>query len=234
MAKSTVDGGPDPGTIHSAQLEVMRKVDFVLMTGKMEAGGGRFKYASEADILKSIRKAMTEEGIVCTCSENTQVHTGAFASRKGGTLNHVRLKCVYKFTHVPSGTSDTCEAHGEGVDHGDKLANKAETMARKSALLTFFLLERDDDPDRVSSDELEAKERPGAGGTSYREAEDSIRRAGSPETLSAYERVLRGDNGLSPADKEELLAMLHEKRDTMRGREDDRPRGERPRPRPRD
>ena len=72
---------------------------------------------------------------------------------KGGNLIYRVLKMQYTFV-AEDGSSVECVVVGEGMDSGDKAANKAMSIAHKYCLLQVFMIPTKDlaDPDKESHD----------------------------------------------------------------------------------
>lgn len=135
--------------IHTAMIEVMKKVGFVEKSGNM---AGKYKFAGEAAFIHAIRPALIEEGIY-VYPESIKSHLSeTYTTTNGATMNLDKVCTAWRFTHAPSGTSILVEAMGAGADSGDKAIPKALTGSLKYALRQALLIETGDDPDEGDSD----------------------------------------------------------------------------------
>jgi hypothetical protein len=137
----------------SAKLAVMAAVPYVR---KHKAEHLNYSFASESDLIASLRPAMLENGLSVAPIGVTVLEQGRYQTLKGGLLNHVVAAVTYRLTHASSGESEDCQVLGEASDAGDKAAPKALTGAYKYFLRQTFLIETGDDPDRYASADQEA------------------------------------------------------------------------------
>ena len=138
--------------IHEAILEVMASVGYVQ---KETNTALRYSYASEAALIRALRPAMVKNGIFCYVLDIPSTHQDTFETAKGSIMNRTLSHGVVRFVHALTDTFIDVHAVGEGMDTGDKSANKAATGLLKYALRQTFLIETGDDPDATSSDEQE-------------------------------------------------------------------------------
>ena len=75
---------------------------------------------------------------------------------RNGNIGQVHV--TYRMVCSDDGGSITIESVGEGADSQDKASGKAMTYCYKYALLRTFAIPTGEDPDKVSSDELDHKE----------------------------------------------------------------------------
>ena len=146
----------DHKNIHEAILGVMREVGYVQ---KQRSGGLNYSYAGEAALIAALRPAMIQHGIIAYVSSSVFVRE-QFTTAKGTPMNTTIMQGSVTFVHAPSDTCIIAEATGEGMDVGDKSANKAATGLLKYALRQTFLIETGDDPDTTPSSEQERKVEP--------------------------------------------------------------------------
>jgi hypothetical protein len=141
--------------IHEAIHEVMKEVGYVQKDGKVSGGGATYSYAGETALIKAIRPKMVAQNIYANVPSAVVVGAEQYLNKSGTTMNLVRVLLGVRFTHAPSKTAIDSFAVGEGVDSGDKAANKAMTGAYKYALRQTFTIETGDDPDGSSSRDQE-------------------------------------------------------------------------------
>lgn len=130
-------------------LNVMEKVQRLEKDGKIdyESHGKKTKYdyVTERLVTSTVRKALIEQGLVIL---PVQTH-----ATKDDNLTTVL--CSYEIIDVDTGGSRQLQSIGQGSDSQDKGSNKALTGAYKYLLLRTFAIPTGDDPDKISSDELD-------------------------------------------------------------------------------
>lgn len=141
---------PAHKNIAQAIHAVMAEVGYVQKTGKVSFGKTNYSYAGEAALIAALRPAMLKHGVIVHCEKVSIV------SNESGLLTMIS---DYVFSHADSGTTFTVQAIGQGADSQDKAAYKAMTGAFKYAIRQTFMIETGDDPDAVSSEEIEEKKR---------------------------------------------------------------------------
>jgi len=124
----------------------MREVGYVQKAGVNDFQN--YKYATEADAIKSIRPAMLKHGL-CMIPSVESVHQD-----QHGNTNVIMLYRIFD----EEGNYLSFRAAGSGNDRnkngiGDKGIYKALTGASKYALLKTFLMETGDDPEVPSEQE---------------------------------------------------------------------------------
>lgn len=149
-----------------AKLKVMEEVKYVEKTGKGTTGSRTYSYATEGDILNSLRSSMIKHGITLTCDKIVPLHVepGHF------------IGC---YTYLFSCGLDT-ESHcviAEGKGSTDKAGYIANTGASKYVLRGYFMLELGDDPDLNMFPEL-------SDSPSVKKAKSAINAANTTEKLT--------------------------------------------------
>jgi hypothetical protein len=147
------DATKPASNLANTKLAVMAAVPYVR---KHKAEHLNYSFASEAELIASLRPAMLAHGLSVAPIGVTVLEQGRYETLKGGLLNHVVAAVTYRLTHAPSGESEHCQVLGEASDAGDKAAPKALTGAYKYFLRQTFLIETGDDPDRYASADQEA------------------------------------------------------------------------------
>ena len=137
--------------IHEAIIGVMGEVGYVQKETKGTLG---YSFAGEAALIRALRPAMIEHGIYANVHKVT-TQREQFTTKGGTPMNVTFIKGTVRFTHSPSDTYIEVAAMGEGMDPGDKSANKAATGLLKYALRQTFLIETGDDPEEHSSEGME-------------------------------------------------------------------------------
>ena len=137
--------------IHEAVIAIMHEIGYVQ---KQKSANLNYSYAGEAALIAALRPVMIEHGVYCYVSKIVPSRE-AFTTAKGTFMNVTVSQGEVTFTHSKSGTSITVQAIGEGMDVGDKSANKSATGLLKYALRQTFLIETGDDPDSHESKQME-------------------------------------------------------------------------------
>lgn len=107
-----------------------------------------YKAISEQKVTSTIRKELIRNHLVMF-PENVRYE-------RNGNIGQVHV--TYRMVCTDDGSSITIESVGEGADSQDKASGKAMTYCYKYALLRTFAIPTGEDPDKVSSDELDHKE----------------------------------------------------------------------------
>lgn len=200
-------------TLDEAVLAVMRAVPYILKTGKM-TGAGSYTYASDADLIAKLHPAMLKHGLTMKPARVRLVYQEQYTTKAGAAQNRVGIIVRYRLSHAPSGTSEMIEAMGEGCDSGDKSASKAMTSAHKYALRQAFNIQTGDDPDKVSSEDLERaseiKSEKKAEAAAFLAAARSVEQAANQRILNklrvAYKDAGRGFSDGEIAELDKLYA----------------------------
>ena len=125
---------------------VMQDVQYLAKDDQIEFGKTKYRAISEEKVTTTIRKSLITHGIVIVPVK--QEHS------KDGVLTAVDV--TYRIQNVED-ESDYIEAvsSGTGVDTQDKGVGKAMTYAYKYLLLRTFAIPTGEDPDKISSAELD-------------------------------------------------------------------------------
>lgn len=128
---------------------VMRDVEYLSKDDKVEFGNTKYKAISEEKVTATVRASLIKHGLVVL--PVTQVHT------KDGNLSTVDV--TYKIVDIETGEHELIVSSGTGVDSQDKGVGKAMTYSYKYLFLRTFAIPTGDDPDKISSAELDDKQR---------------------------------------------------------------------------
>jgi hypothetical protein len=129
---------------------VMRDIEYLNKDDSISFGNTKYKAISEEKVTSTVRAALLKYGLVIMPVE--QEH------HKEGNLSTVNTK--YKIVDIDTGQYETIVSSGTGADSQDKGVGKAMTYSYKYFLLRTFAIPTGEDPDKVSSAELDAKEQP--------------------------------------------------------------------------
>jgi hypothetical protein len=153
VAETTALSQSGVANISKKLIAVMREVGYVQKAGHNDFQN--YKYATEADAIKSIRPAMLKHGLcmIPSVESITQDEWG-----NTNVLMHYRI-------FDEEGNFLSFRAAGSGNDKnskgvGDKGIYKALTGASKYALLKTFLMETGDDPEVPNEQEKPFKQAP--------------------------------------------------------------------------
>jgi hypothetical protein len=134
--------------IYDRMASVMAKIDAIGKDKKNITQG--FSFRGIDDVYNAIHPLLAEEKIFMT-TEVLSERSEERQTKSGGNLIYRILHIKYNFFTV-DGSSVSAIVIGEGMDSGDKAANKAMAIGHKYALLQAFAIPTMDmvDPDRES------------------------------------------------------------------------------------
>ena len=129
---------------------VMQDVRYLAKDDKVEYGNTKYKAVSEEKVTSTVRESLINHGIVIVPVE--QLH------RREGTLTTVDV--VYRVQNIDNPEDYImATSSGTGADTQDKGVGKAMTYAYKYLLLRTFAIPTGEDPDKISSAELDDKQK---------------------------------------------------------------------------
>lgn len=136
--------------IYSAMCAAMKDIG-AITKGRTNTQQG-FKFRGIDDVYNELHDILAKHKIF-TVPEVLDSRTEERTTRNGGALIYRILTMRYTF-FCEDGSSVSCVVTGEGMDSGDKAANKAMSIAHKYALFQTFLIPTEDekDPDAQSHD----------------------------------------------------------------------------------
>lgn len=130
--------------------EIMKELDAVGRNQRNKEQNYSFRGID--DLYNALGPLMAKHGVftsptVLSCERKDVV------SRGGAKGIHVFMRVQYRF-YAEDGSHFDSVVEGEGIDYGDKAANKAESIAHKYALTQVFIVRTKDqeDPDTESPD----------------------------------------------------------------------------------
>lgn len=128
---------------------VMKDVQYLAKDDLVEYKTTKYKAISEEKVTSTMRKALIEHGLVVFPVKQIRERVGMITS----------VDVTYRLQNIDD-PDDYIEivSSGDGADTQDKGAGKAMTYAFKYMLLRTFAIPTGDDPDRISSAELDAKQ----------------------------------------------------------------------------
>jgi len=144
--------------IYKKMLTIMDNVGYILKDMNISYGTTSYKALSEEAVLTAVRKHLIAQDVYVYCIH--QVH-----SRVG---NLTSVDEVFRFVDLDDGSYIDIHSSGEGADTQDKGVGKAQTYSFKYLFRRAFAIPTGDDPDRVSSKELDDKDKENAVGQGKR------------------------------------------------------------------
>lgn len=178
---------------------VMQDVRYLAKDDKISFGSTSYKAISEEKVTSVVRDSLVNHGLVIV--PITQEH------RKDGNLTTVDV--TYRVQNIED-IEDfiITAASGTGADTQDKGVGKAVTYAYKYMLLRLFAIPTGEDPDKISSDELDDKQKKQA--KKYEEDAKKKDDADTPKLYPSGEllvlRELAKDKGVNFSDMLKELA----------------------------
>lgn len=135
--------------LHEKIMAIMKDVQYLAKDDSVEFGKTKYKALSEEKVTSIMRRELERHGVVVYPIEQHW--------ERIGQISHVDVK--YKMVNVDD-PSDFIEvvSCGDGADTQDKGAGKAMTYAYKYMWLRTFGIPTGEDPDKISSDELDANQ----------------------------------------------------------------------------
>lgn len=134
--------------IYEKISKVMEDIQYLTKDGKVEFGSTKYKAISEEKVTTAVRASLITNGIVIIPIQ--QEH------RREGNLSSVDV--TYRIQNIENSDDFILAvSSGTGADTQDKGVGKAMTYAYKYLLLRTFAIPTGEDPDKISSAELDNK-----------------------------------------------------------------------------
>ncbi|MEJ3717066.1 ERF family protein [Paenibacillus polymyxa] len=128
---------------------VMKDVEYLSKDDEVEFGKTKYRAITEEKVTATVRASLIKHGLVVLPIK--QVHT------RDGNLSTVDVD--YKIVDIDTGEHEIIVSSGTGADTQDKGVGKAMTYSYKYLFLRTFAIPTGEDPDKVSSAELDDKQR---------------------------------------------------------------------------
>lgn len=132
--------------LHEKLLAIMSEIEYLKKDSNVSYGQTKYKAMSEEKVTKTVREKFIKHKIVMYPVEQTW--------ERVGNVSHVDVKYRIVDTENP-GDSIIIASCGDGADTQDKGSGKAMTYAYKYALLRTFAIPTGEDPDKISSEQLD-------------------------------------------------------------------------------
>lgn len=142
-------------SVYKKILAVMQDVEYLQKDDQVAFGNTKYKAISEEKVTSTIRASLVKNGLVIIPVE--QEHIREPIGDKGNYLSTVNVK--YKIVDVETGDFTEAVSSGTGVDTQDKGVGKAMTYCYKYLLLRTFAIPTGEDPDKISSAEIDEKQK---------------------------------------------------------------------------
>lgn len=121
-------------TIYETMAAVMADIGAISKSEKNTQQG--FSYRGIDSVYNHLHSLFSKHGVFCMPEVLDTTRTER-PSKSGGVLAFTTVKIKYTF-YAKDGSFVSCVMYGEGMDSGDKSANKALASADKYALLQVF------------------------------------------------------------------------------------------------
>ena len=158
--------------IYQKIQSVMQDIQYLAKDDQVAFGTTKYKAISEEKVTTTVRASMIKNGLVMY-PETQEI-------MKEGQITTVNV--TYRMINVEEPNEQIqIASSGQGSDTQDKGSGKAMTYAFKYALLRTFMIPTGEDPDKISSAELDARE----------ELENPVV---TPEVVKAQIMVLGGND----------------------------------------
>lgn len=139
---------------------ISSEIGMIQMTLNVDTGKGKsYKAISINDVVDALIPLMNKYRLVVLPGEKEllaeeQIKTTTSYGER--TQFFVRMRAQFKIVNIDKPEEMVlAEGYGDGIDSGDKALGKANTYARKYALIDAFNLSKGDDPDREASQEYQ-------------------------------------------------------------------------------
>lgn len=135
--------------IYEKLLAARQEIGYLQKDGKVAFGSTSYKAITDEKVMTTVRPILDKYGIV--------MFVESIDMSRNGTLTEAVITWRFVNAEKPD-ESILVQSAGQGADTQDKGAGKAMTYSRKYALLNTLLIPTGEDPDRISSEELDAKQ----------------------------------------------------------------------------
>ena len=128
---------------------VMQDIQYLAKDDQVSVGTTKYKASSEEKVTTTVRASMIKYGLVMYPETQEIMRDGQITT----------VNTTYRMVNTDNADEQIVIASsGQGSDTQDKGSGKAMTYAFKYALLRTFMIPTGEDPDKVSSAELDAKQ----------------------------------------------------------------------------
>lgn len=134
-------------SIYQKILAVMKDVQYLAKDDTVQFNATKYKAITEEKVTTAVRDSMVRNGLVI-------IPTSVIWSRNG---NITHVDTTYDLVDAETGEKASVASSGDGYDTQDKGSGKALTYAFKYALLRTFAIPTGEDPDKISSAQIDAE-----------------------------------------------------------------------------
>ena len=142
-------------SVHKKILAVMQDVEYLRKDDEVSFGNTRYKGLTEEKVTAAVRASLVKNGLIVF--PIAQVHHREPIGEKTAMLTTVDV--TYRFVDTEDDSFIEVVSSGTGVDTQDKGVGKAMTYCYKYLFLRTFAIPTGDDPDKISSAELDDKQK---------------------------------------------------------------------------
>lgn len=138
--------------------EIMRRIEYLTKDDNIKYGNTQYKAITEEKVTTTVRKELVDLGVVILPVSQTKTITELARTDKGVVNQRADVDTRYRIINIDD-PEDFVEvvSSGSGVDTQDKAIGKAMTYAYKYMLLRSLSIPTGEDPDKVSSEEIDDK-----------------------------------------------------------------------------
>lgn len=132
--------------LHEKLLAIMGEIEYLKKDSNVDYGQTHYRAMSEEKVTKTVRDKLIKYKVVMYPVQQTWERTG--------NISHVDV--VYHIVDAENPEDHIAVTScGDGADTQDKGSGKAMTYAYKYALLRTFAIPTGEDPDKISSEQLD-------------------------------------------------------------------------------
>lgn len=139
--------------IYQKISDIMKDVEYLQKDDNVD---NRYKVISEEKVTGSIRASMIKNGVVIIPIEQVKITTEHGVTKSGSINLLTETDTKYRIQNIEDKEDYIIAvSSGSGVDTQDKGIGKAMTYSYKYLLLRTFAIPTGEDPDKISSDEID-------------------------------------------------------------------------------
>ena len=128
---------------------VMEDIQYLAKDDQVSFGTTKYKAISEEKVTTAVRASMIKNGLVMYPATQDIIREGQITT----------VNVTYRMVNIDNPDEQIqIASSGQGSDTQDKGSGKAMTYAFKYALLRTFMIPTGEDPDKISSAELDARQ----------------------------------------------------------------------------
>lgn len=177
---------------------VMNDVQYLAKDDKVEFGKTNYKAISEEKVTRTMREALIKHGLVVFPIEQKRERVNQITS----------VDVTYRIQNIDDPEDFiTVVSSGDGADTQDKGAGKAMTYAFKYMFLRTFAIPTGEDPDKISSAELDAKQEAEALKKAEAEQRNPIGKTHIATIKNMVFKLVNGDADAAVSKFEELTGI---------------------------